>query len=306
MLEPHVTTHHHRRRFFRSVAFTACLLALISLAIGGSAPGIAVVTLGAVIGLAVTFHILLPGSDFFSVVFANSIGVYACLFVFLATANFSKVVGATLDLSFAMPLAMFLVGILWRRKEIAKLVLNEKAATNEKFNLLFVWGLPLLGICAVTFVLPIAEWGREEQSQALLLAMMAIGFVGFLGSQDIAVFLLDIGLIFEDFFIHALRLIKPAFALLTCSSLAIITFASLYTIIDRFAVSPHFTISGVARKLDLADGLYLSVSTLTTAGFSDIVAITSLARLLMSLETICGVTLLLFGVEAILASGRRK
>jgi hypothetical protein len=41
-------------------------------------------------------------------------------------------------------------------------------------------------------------------------------------------------------------------------------------------------------------------------GCSDIVATTSPGRLPMSLETLCGVTLLLFGVEIILASDRRK
>jgi voltage-gated potassium channel len=305
MHDAHPITHHHRHRLLRSIVCTGCLLALISLAIGGSAPGIATATLGAVIGLAVTFHLLLPGSDFFSIVFANSIGVYACLFVFLTSANFSKVTGAPLDISFVMPLVTFLIGILWRRKEIASLV-HSRHGVVGKFNRLFVWTVPLVTICALTFILPIAEASQRDQNTALLYAMAAISLVGFLGSRDISVFLLDIGLLFEDFFVHAMRLLKPAFALLTCSSLTIITFASLYTIIDRFAATPHFTISGAARKLTLADGLYLSVSTLSTAGYSDIIATTSIGRLLMAAETFCGVTLLLFGVEAILASGRQK
>ena len=73
----------HRRHnsLFVSIAFTVGLLGAIALALRGTSPVIALVSILAVIALVGIFHFAFSGSDFFSIIFANSVGVYACIYV---------------------------------------------------------------------------------------------------------------------------------------------------------------------------------------------------------------------------------
>ncbi|MSO97186.1 MAG: two pore domain potassium channel family protein [Rhodospirillaceae bacterium] len=69
----------------------------------------------------------------------------------------------------------------------------------------------------------------------------------------------------------------------------VIVFACLYTIIDQFSKQPHFSIGGELRDITFAEALYVSVVTLSTVGYGDIVAHTLAVRMLVAFEIFVGV-----------------
>lgn len=295
-------SHHPRqhRHWFTTIAFTSFLLGLIALAIGGTSPGVSVAAVLSVVALASALHFLLPGSGFFSAVFANAIGIYACFFAFLVSANFGDLSPAVGFVGFVLPLAGFLAGLLWHRADIVR-TLRAEEKTGLNFYRSLAWILPLVAIGMATFFIPIMAMIELERDLVLLGFMSIIALIALIASRDITVFLLDTGLLFEGFFSNAVHLAKPAFAFFTWYSLLAIIFGCLYTILDRFS-GPHFVIGGDSRPLTFGEGLYVSVVTLSTVGYGDIIAVTPASRLLVSGEILTGVLLLLFGVQAILTS----
>jgi voltage-gated potassium channel len=289
-----------------TITFTAVLLGLMALAIGGSSPGIAIWALVSVVVLAATLHFLIPGSTFFTVIFANCIGIYACVYVFLSGSNFAGAASFEAQAGFVAPLAAFTLGVIWRREDIRAILLGEHARLDTELRHAFLWIAPLALIGVATFIIPLDQLPAAEQGEALLFAMGLVSVLAFMASRDIAVFLIDTGILFEDFSANASRLIKPAFAFSTWYSLLVIIFACLYTIIDRFSPETHFIVSGEARDIRFSEALYVSVVTLSTVGYGDIVAHSSAARLLVAIEIFVGVLLLLFGVQAILAASTKN
>lgn len=300
-----LTARHGHRHLIATVLFTTCLLGMIALALGNTKPGIAVAVLLSVLALATAFHFILPGGDFFSAVFANSIGIYACIYVFFLTENFGDALPLAQEVGFALPLAGFLFGTIWRRREIAEEVAARRSEFALDLSRVSIWLIPLIAVGVASFALPIDELEAREQSYALLLAMFIIGLISLLAARSIAAFLLDTANLFEDFFTNAARLVKPAFAFLTCYSLLTIFYGCLFTIVDRYSAAPNFTAGGLARKITLPEGLYFSVVTLSTVGYGDLTPVSGLARIMISSEIVVGVLLLLFGVQAIIAPGRQ-
>ncbi|MGH7126527.1 MAG: ion channel, partial [Stellaceae bacterium] len=102
-------------------------------------------------------------------------------------------------------------------------------------------------------------------------------------------------------FFHRMSLLAvPAFAFLTFYSLLVVVFASLYCILSQYSPEPHFHVGTVARPLSYSEAIHLSIATISTVGYGDIVPASNAARVLTSIEVICGVLLLLFGVSELL------
>ncbi len=294
--------HHH---LVATITFTSILLGLIALALGDSDSGVATVVIIAAAVLAIVFHFLLPGSGFFSAVFANSIGIYACIYVFMISQNFGRVSVVPKETGFVLPLVGFLIGSVWRRREIIASVRRDVESQRQDFWRAAAWILSLAGVGAASFMLPLNDLSAEEQDVTLLVAMSLIGLTAFVAARDIAAFLLDTAILFGDFFGNVARLVKPAFAFFTCYSLTAIMFGCLYTILDRFSTDPNFSVGGQQKMISLAEGLYFSVATLSTVGYGDLNAVSPISRVIVTLEIFLGVMLLLFGVQAILTSGKK-
>ncbi|MGO8842899.1 MAG: ion channel [Methyloceanibacter sp.] len=92
------------------------------------------------------------------------------------------------------------------------------------------------------------------------------------------------------------QLVIPAFAFLTFYSLLVILFASAYHILSQYTADAHFYVGGVPRALSFSESIYFSI--VSTVGYGDIIPHSSLARLLASLEVICGFMLLLFACRS--------
>jgi voltage-gated potassium channel len=135
-------------------------------------------------------------------------------------------------------------------------------------------------------------------------AMAVIALTVMAVSGNVAAFLIESGLLFEEFFSRSARMLVPAFAFLTFYSLIVVVFAAVYRILDRLATVPQFVVQGVAKELSFTESLYFSLVTLATVGYGDIIPATNLTRLLAGFEVVCGILLLLFGVNEIIAHAR--
>lgn len=293
-----------RRRFSWSFAATAGLLGVIAALLGGAEGYLAVTVVGAVIFVVASFHYFLHSSRAFDLALANLIGIYACIFLFFAQSSFEQVGVKALSLGFLMPLGAFFVGSLRGRHQIRRVAVPESLPTQRNFARILVWLLPVGAIGVLTLFLPQGAGAYEVQLAALLGAMLAISIIVLVVSRDVAVFLLDTGLLFEEFFVRISGLVVPAFAFLTFYSLLIILFASFYSIADHLTRAPNFRIDGTVRALNFPEALYFSLTTLSTVGYGDISPASNPARLLTAVEIVCGILLLLFGFNEIFSFAR--
>ncbi len=133
---------------------------------------------------------------------------------------------------------------------------------------------------------------------AYLAAMALIGLIVLVLARNIAIFLLDAGLLFEEFFRRMARLAIPAFAFLTCYAMLVIIFAS--AVHADGAVRPATAFPCCRRRRVCSTSRRRSTSsitTLSTVGYGDIVPASNAARVVASAEVICGLLLLMFGVS---------
>jgi voltage-gated potassium channel len=308
-LPPGVPTAAHgprsRHSLFGGLMFTILLLGSIALAIRQSYPMIAVAVVGAVLLMIVIFHYVIRASGFFGVVFANAVGVYTCIYIVFVSSNFPAASGPSLSLGFLLPLTGFAAGVVAQRKHLHSLVSEAPRHRAAALRGSALWIGPLMAIALATSFMRIPSWSPMSQDAALMMSMFVVSVVAWRASRRISLFLLDTGVVFRAFFANAVKLVQPAFALLTCYSLVIIFFGSAFTVFDQMSLAPNFSTLGQATLMTFPEGLYLSVATLTMVGYGDITPLSSMARLLVSIELICGVILLLFGVEAMLQRGNR-
>ena len=294
------------RHWFGAVAFTVLLMALIALAIADLSNYLFAIMLG-MIALAVGFFFLLfPGSQFFTLALANYLSVYSCIYIYLSTANFGDVEPVAAQIGYIMPILAFLFGVVWKRREIRTIVTVPRLREQRHFGRVMRWTVPLVLIGALTFMLPWLKLSPADYDTVFLVLMAAVAIVVFFASHDIAVFLLDTGLLFESFFQRTAQLAVPTFAFLTFYSMNIIVFAALYRIIDRFSNGAHFTVAGQLRDITFPEALYFSVITLRTVGYGEITPFSDSMRVLTSIQIVLGVLLLLFGFSEIMSYSREK
>lgn len=283
---------------------TVILLVLVATSAGGAnwqlTAGV-LVTVAVVVAL---LHRLLPGSRFFSITFANAISVYACVYVSFLEARFEPTSRPVEVIAFLLPILGFALAVYLRRRGIRSVILSEHPRIETRFGRVFLWLLPVMAIGVLNFLVPLETWDAVQRGTWLLGAMAAIALIIFLAGHSVAVFLVDTGLLFEDFYETATRLIKPAFAFLTFYSLITVIFAALYRLIDRFDGVDTFAFSGIARDIGFAESLYFSIVTLSTVGYGDVVPLTYAVRALVAVQIVLGIILLLFGFQAVLRSTR--
>lgn len=296
------------RRHPRLIGFalTVLLLGLISLAateIGEVFLAVMVVVVSAV---ASSFYFIFPGSSFFAISLANFLGVYACLFILIVTTNFPVVRPWAVQLGFLLPVIAFEAGAMLRREHLRYIVQSRRMRDERHLARTFLWLLPVSLIGALTFLVPSHVREPAAANALFLAAMTTISIIVVFASRDVATFLLDSGLLFEEFFQSASRLLVPAFAFLTFYSMLVIVFACIYRIIDRFTEGPQFLINGAAVTITFAQALYFSVITVSTVGYGDVVPLTDSVRVIVTIEIICGVLLLLFGFTEIFGYARER
>ncbi len=285
--------------------FAVGLISLITLAVGTEL--LYSLLMLATVGVGVTlFYMVFPGSRFFVIGLTNFLAVYSCIFIFFIEANFEPVPLIYRQLGFSMPVAAFLGGSWYRRDTIRRLLASPRLRDERHFGRIFLWLLPISVIGALTFPLaelaPTAGWITALFFSSMGLISLIVLWV----SSDVCTFLLDTGLLFEDFFQRIKELLVPIFAFFTYYSMIVIVFAAIYRIIDRFLSGTHFLMQGEARDLTFTECLYFSIITLSTVGYGDMVPLSPLVRLIVAVQIVCGVVLLLFGFSEIITYSRER
>lgn len=283
---------------------TVVLLVLVATSAGGANWQLTAMVLATVAVVVALLHRLLPGSRFFSITFANAIGVYACIYVSFLEARFEPTSRLIEVVAFLLPIIGFALAVYVRRQGIRSVILSEHPRIETRFDRVFLWLLPVTAIGILNFMVPLESWDVTQRGLWLLGAMSIIAVVIFLAGHSVAVFLVDTGLLFEDFYGTAARLIKPAFAFLTFYSLITVVFAALYRLIDRFDGVDTFAFSGVARDIGFAESLYFSIVTLSTVGYGDVIPLTYAVQAVVAVQIVSGIILLLFGFQAVLRATR--
>lgn len=263
---------------------------------------ILVVVLGAVSSV----FLLFPGSQFFSIALANFLGVYTCIFVFFIEANFVGVGRGVMLAGFVAPVLAFVGGAWARRTQIRLIVTSERLRDERHLGRVFLWLAPVFAIGGLTFLLPDREVGQENLDLLFLLAMGGIAGIVLVVSRDVSAFLIDVGLLFEDFFRRMAGLAVPAIAFFSFYSLLVLIFGSIYRILDRYTAEAHFLIEGAAREITFSEAMYFSIITLSTVGFGDIIPESDLVRVIVAVQIIWGVLLLLFGFSEIITYTRGR
>jgi hypothetical protein len=285
------------------VAVTVGLISLISLAVGTHL-GYSLITLATVAAGVAIFYVVFPGSRFFSIAFANSLAVYACIFIFFSEANFEAIDPDMLQVGFTLPILAFLGGAWLRRTQIQQLLESSRQPEDSPFGRVFLWLIPVVLIGASTFPLTELAQGEGAITAIFFVSMGLISLIVIWISSEVCAFLLETGLLFEDFFRRIAGLVIPGFAFFTFYSVIVIVFAAVYRIIDRYAAGTHFLFAGEPLDLSFTECLYFSIITLSTVGYGDLVPLSSLVRLIVGVEIICGVLLLLFGFSEIISYSR--
>jgi voltage-gated potassium channel len=248
----------------------------------------------------VVIHRLFPGGPLFALTFANLIAVYASIFAFFIEEIFGRITPAISGIGFSIPILFFLGGCWLRRSEVTAVVDHPDIRNARGLPRALLWLVPVLLVGLGVLVLSWFIEAAVNTDLAFLSAMILIGLIVLAVSREVAFFLVEVGLLFEEFLLRMSRLMIPAFAFLTFYSLIAIVFASIYTIISHYSAEPHFLVGNVGRALSFREAIYFSIVTLSTVGYGDIVPTSNLARALASLEVVCGVMLLLFGVSELL------
>lgn len=287
------------------IVVTVGMISLISLAVGTHL-GYSLITLATVAAGVAVFYVVFPGSRFFSIALANSLAVYACIFIFFTEANFETVDPNFLQLGFTLPILAFLGGAWRHRSQIQQLLESQREVGDAHFGRVFLWLAPMAVIGASTFLATEMVHSEGAITTVFFVAMGLTSLIVLWISSDVCAFLLQTGLLFEDFFRRIAGLAIPSFAFFTFYSVIVIVFAAIYRIIDRYAVGTHFLFLGEPRDLSFIECLYFSIITLSTVGYGDLVPLSPAVRLIVGAEIICGVLLLLFGFSEIISYSREK
>jgi voltage-gated potassium channel len=282
------------------LAISLAFLFLVAVATAGiNSPLFMVILVSA--GLAIAaIQAIFPVSRLFSIAFANLIAVYVAIFSLFVEEVFHGLGDVLVAVAFALPIAAFVAGC-WLRREQVRAVVAYPAIRSERRMLgAFLWLFPTFIIGGGVVLLSHVAELVVNSAAVLIGAMALIGVIVFSVSRDVAIFLVDSGLLFEEFFHRISRLVIPAFAFLTFYSLLVILFASIFHILSQYTSDAHFAVDGVPRALTFSESIYFSIVSISTVGYGDIVPHSSLARVLASIEIVCGFMLLLFGVSELL------
>ena len=286
------------------VTLPLALVALVAAAVAGvTSPLFFAMVLSAGLVIAV-IRALFPAGRLFPVAFASLLAVYATIFSLFVEEIFRGIGDAFLVVGFCLPIFVFVVGCWLRRDQIRVLVAHPAISSEQRVLRAAVWLVPVFFIGAIVILLSRTVGSVLNMDMVFLGAMSLIGLIVLTVSRDVAVFLVDAGLLFKEFFRRVSRLVIPAFAFVTFYSLIVILFASAYRLISVYIPESHFNVGGALRGLSFSESIYFSIGTISTVGYGDIIPYSNLARVLSSFEIFCGIMLLLFGVSELLEYAR--
>ncbi len=293
-------------RWLRAVAFTAVVVLLIAVGVTDQIGFLTFLVLAAVFTASAMFLWLFPGSRFFVLSFANSLAIYTCVYIFLGKENFENTSQLALMVGYLLPIFSFLIGAWWHRSEIRRIAYADHLVESQHPARIFAWLIPVIVLSSLTFLVPPLELDTTATSLVMVGGMGVTSIFIIVMSRTISIFLIDTGLLFDQFFVRMLHLFAPAFAFFTLYSFNVIMFAMIYRIIDRFSNTPQFLIGGERQTISFVESLYFSMITVSTVGYGDITPASDAIRAVTAVEVMIGILLFLFGFYELMRFARRN
>jgi voltage-gated potassium channel len=252
----------------------------------------------------IVIRALFPAGRLFPIAFASLIAVYAAIFSLFVEEIFRGIDSEFLVIGFCLPIFFFVAGCWLRRDQVRAVVAHPAIRSERRVLRAAAWLVPVFFVAAAFILLSRIVGTLADMDMMFLGAMTIIGLIVLTVSRDVAIFLVDAGLLFEEFFSRVSQLVIPAFAFVTFYSLIVILFASAYRLVSVYTPERHFNVGGTLRGLSFSESIYFSIGTISTVGYGDILPYSNLARVLSSLEVFCGIMLLIFGVSELLEYAR--
>lgn len=240
---------------------------------------------------------LFPDGRLLALTMINLIAVYVAVFAFFVDELFGRIEADVVGAGFLLPPSAFLVGCWYWRDDVSGVLAAPHLRDTESLFQALKWLVPVFSVGGSALLLSFYAESVVNNEIAYLGAMSLIALIVLALARNIAIFLLDAGLLFEEFFRRMARLAIPAFAFLTCYAMLVIIFASLFMLMAKHGDQPHFRVVGEARAITFPEAVHFSITTLSTVGYGDIVPASNAARVVASAEVICGLLLLMFGVS---------
>lgn len=293
-------------RVATALALSFCLVVVVALAIAGVDSPLFLAILACATLPTVALHRMFPKSGLLWIAFVNLIAVYASVFALFVDEVFKGIAPWTLSLGFAIPIGLFVLGSWRHQARLAEQTVDTAPPSHALISGAFNWLIPIGGVGAVVMMVALVSAETAGSEPFFLAAMVLIGVIVFAVSGEVANFLVNVGLLFEEFAQRLTHLVVPALAFLTFYGLIVVVFAAVYTIASQAGLRDHFRVGANVRTLSYPEALHLSVSTLSTVGYGDIVPLSSLARSLTAIEVVIGTMLLLFGVSEVLEYTRER
>jgi voltage-gated potassium channel len=286
------------------VTLPLAFVALVAAAVAGiTSPLFFAMVLSASLVI-VVIRALFPAGRLFPIAFASLIAVYAAIFSLFVEEIFRGVDTTFVIVGFCLPIFFFVAGCWLRRDQVRAVVADPAIRSERRVMRAAAWLVPVFFVGATVILLSRSVGTLANMDMVFVGAMAIIGFIVLTVSRDVAIFLVDAGLLFEEFFSRVSRLAIPAFAFFTFYSLIVILFASAYRLISVYTPDLNFNVGGVLRGLSFSESIYFSIGTISTVGYGDIIPYSNIARVLSSLEVFCGIMLLIFGVSELLEYAR--
>jgi voltage-gated potassium channel len=286
------------------VALPLAFVSLVAAAVAGiTTPLFFAMVLSAGFVIAI-IRALFPAGRLFPIAFASLIAVYAAIFSLFVEEVFRGIDPEFLVAGFCLPIFFFVVGCWLRRDQVRAIVARPTIRSERRVMKATAWLVPVFFVGAAVILLSRTLGTHLNMDMLFVAGMSIIGLIVLTVSRDVAIFLVDAGLLFEEFFSRVSRLVIPAFAFVTFYSLIVILFASAYRLISAYTLGRHFNVGGTLRGLSFSESIYFSIGTISTVGYGDIIPTSNLARVLASLEVFCGIMLLIFGVSELLEYAR--
>lgn len=293
-----------RRGWGGPVAFTLAFNTLIAFAVGGMSGTFTALSLVTAVAALAFCRATFPGSRILGIELGTFVGVYTCIFTFFHETNFGGVDVVALHVGYVLPMLSFFVGI-WQRRELVRRIAHvEMDADPRSVAAMMRWLVPVFAIGGATFLVPDLSPTPALADALFLAAMAAISTIVYLVSPQVAGFLVETALLFEEFYVHVAELLVPAFAFLVFYAFQVIVFACVYRLISLHAVGTHFVLLGHPHRLTFSESLYFSVVTLSSVGYGDMAPASNAVRILVSIQIMLGVLLILFGVNEIIVRAR--
>ena len=243
----------------------------------------------------------------FPVAFASLIAVYAAIFSLFVEEIFRGIDPAFLVVGFCLPIFSLWLGVGFGGIRSEPVVAHPAIRSERRVMRAAVWLVPVFFVGACCHCCYLALSGTVAQYGHGVPCSHVHYWIDRArpSARDVAIFLVDAGLLFEEFSSRVSRLVIPAFAFVTFYSLIVILFASAYRLISVYTPERAFLCWGAPACLELFGvDLFLDRHHQHGRLRGHYLRTAALARVLASLEVFCGIMLLLFGVSELLEYAR--